>query len=171
MLTLRTRRFPRATHTSGFTLIEILIALLVLSIGLLGLAAVQFQSLQNSQASYERSMATMQARDLVERLWAGICDLYDEDGTLVPGVLGEIDEENTTVGKIVDSWVNDHFGDVDNQDATFAGTAPDWTADLDTNTNVWRITIEWTGRAQGQQELIEHLFRLPPPPDYDQVCL
>ena len=174
MLTLRTRRFPRATHTSGFTLIEILIALLVLSIGLLGLAAVQFQSLQNSQASYERSMATMQARDLVERLWAGICDLYDEDGTLVPGVLGEIDEENTTnttVGEIVDSWVKDHFGDEENPDATFARTATDWTADLDTNTNVWRITIEWTGRAQGQQELIEHLFQLPPPPNYNKVCL
>ena len=172
MLTLRTRRFPRATHTSGFTLIEILIALLVLSIGLLGLAAVQFQSLQNSHASYERSMATMQARDLVERLWAGICDLYNEDGTLK---VDEIDENGTnvqtTIDLIVASWESDHFGDEENSGATFAGTVPDWTAGVEPGTNVWRITIEWTGRAQGQEEIIEHLFQLPPPPNYNKVCL
>ena len=171
-LNLRARRVGRPIHASGFTLIEILIALLVLSIGLLGLAAVQFQSLQNSHASYERSMATMQARDLVERLWAGICDLYNEDGTLN---VDEIDEDVTnvqaTIDLIVESWEEDHFGDEPNSGATFAKTASGWTAGVEPGTNVWRITIEWTGRAQGQQELIEHLFQLPPPPNYNKVCL
>ena len=156
MLTLRTWRASRPAQTSGFTLIEILIALLVLSVGLLGLAAVQFQSLQNSHASYERSMATMQARDLVERLWGGICDLYDNGGNIVPGAEDEIFE----------AWKDDH---------TIVGTfaEQDWDAGLnpDSNTGVWTIIIEWTGRAQGQEERIEHFFRLPPPPKYTEICL
>jgi type IV pilus assembly protein PilV len=149
MSTLRTRRFPRATHTSGFTLIEILIAVLVLSIGMLGLAATQIQSLQNSHASYERSMATMQARDLVERLWAGICVLYDADGNIVP----------SAQAPIMTTWQADHNGV-----GTFAGQG--WTPVLTppaTGANVWTITIDWTGPAQGQPEQIRHLFRLPPP--------
>ena len=146
-LNLRARRLGRPIHTSGFTLIEILIAVLVLSLGLLGLAAVQFQSLQNSHASYERSMATMQARDLVERLWAGICVVYDADGKLLPG------EEET----ILASWAQDHIAI-----GAFAGQeTPILT--VDTDTDVWTLTIEWTGRAQGQQEEVRHLFRLPPP--------
>ena len=149
MLTLRSRRLRRPIHTSGFTLIEILIALLVLSIGLLGLAAVQFQSLQNSHASYERSMASMQARDLVERLWAGICVLYDTNGIVVPGAQAPI----------MTAWQADHNGV-----GTFAGQG--WTPTLTppaTSADVWTITIDWTGRAQGQPEQIRHLFRLPPP--------
>ena len=151
-LNLRARRVGRPIHASGFTLIEILIALLVLSIGLLGLAAVQFQSLQNSHASYERSMATMQTRDLVERLWGGICDLYDADGNIVSG--GEKD--------IFESWVDDH----DRVDGTFAGQ--NWFPDLsqDTNTDVWTISIEWVGRraqTAARDEEIIHLFRIPPP--------
>ena len=153
MLTLRARRLGRATHASGFTLIEILIALLVLSIGLLGLAAVQVQSLQNSYASYERSMATMQARDLVERLWAGICILYDTDGNLVPGAAGTIGREDTILG----SWAEDHL-----EIGAFAGQEEP-TLTVNTDTDVWTLTIDWTGRAQGQQEQIRHLFRLPPP--------
>jgi len=159
-LTLRERHIGRPIHTSGFTLIEILIALLVLSIGLLGLAAVQVQSLQNSYASYERSMATMQARDLVERLWAGICDLYNEDGEIVTGAEGEIDDEGT----ILYSWKKDHVGI-----GLFADQEkPD--LDLNTETAVWTLTIDWVGR-QERDEQIRHLFRLPPPPNYNAVCL
>ena len=159
-LNLRARRVGRPIHASGFTLIEILIALLVLSVGLLGLAAVQFQSLQNSHASYERSMATMQARDLVERLWAGICDLYNEDGEIVTGAEGTIDDEGT----ILYSWKKDHVGI-----GLFADQEkPD--LDLNTDTAVWTLTIDWVGR-QERNEQIRHLFRLPPPPNYNAVCL
>jgi type IV pilus assembly protein PilV len=160
MLTLGARRVRRPIHATGFTLIEILIALLVLSIGLLGLAAVQVQSLQNSYASYERSMATMQARDLVERLWAGICDLYDEDGIIVSGAEGAINAGDTILG----SWAEDHI-----EIGIFAGQEEPILA-VNTDTDVWTITIDWIGR-QEREEQIRHLFRLPPPPKYNEVCL
>lgn len=51
----------------GFTLIELLIAVLVLSIGLLGLAALQAQSLRSNQSSYHRTQATILAYDMIDR--------------------------------------------------------------------------------------------------------
>lgn len=54
----------------GFSLIEALIALLVLSIGMLGATAMQLNSLQGAHMAYQRSIATLAAQDAQERLWA-----------------------------------------------------------------------------------------------------
>jgi len=55
---------------SGFTLTEILISLVVLSIGLLGLSALQMTALRNNQSAYYRSVATQQAYDMADRIRA-----------------------------------------------------------------------------------------------------
>ena len=52
----------------GFSLIEVLVALFVLSIGLLGLAALQTTGLRFSHQSYERTQATLQAYDIIDRM-------------------------------------------------------------------------------------------------------
>ncbi|MCL7929665.1 type IV pilus modification PilV family protein [Halomonas llamarensis] len=54
----------------GFSLIEALIALVVLSLGLVGVAAMQLKALQSATAGYQRSVATLAAVDAQERLWA-----------------------------------------------------------------------------------------------------
>lgn len=54
----------------GFTLIEVLIALLVLAVGLLGMASLMMTSLQSSQSAYLHSQASLLAQDLVERMRA-----------------------------------------------------------------------------------------------------
>lgn len=53
---------------TGFTLIEILVAVVVLAIGLLGLAGLQVTSLRFNNSSYLRSQATNLAYDLVDRM-------------------------------------------------------------------------------------------------------
>ena len=63
----------RSRRTCGFTLIEVLITVLITSIGLLALAAMQARALQDSHSSFQRTVAIVQANDLVERLWAGRC--------------------------------------------------------------------------------------------------
>ncbi|MEQ4539918.1 MAG: type IV pilus modification protein PilV [Billgrantia sp.] len=55
---------------SGFTLLEALIALLVLSIGLLGVAAMQLKALQSAHAGYQRALVSLIAIDAQERTWA-----------------------------------------------------------------------------------------------------
>lgn len=56
--------------TSGFSLIEVLVALAVLSIGLLGLAALQTTGLKFNHQSYERTQAVLQSYDMIDRIRA-----------------------------------------------------------------------------------------------------
>lgn len=55
---------------SGFTLIEILITVIVLSIGLLGLAGLQINGLRANMSSEARSKASALANDIAERMRA-----------------------------------------------------------------------------------------------------
>jgi type IV pilus assembly protein PilV len=55
-------------RNAGFTLMEVLIALVVLSIGLLGLAALQATGTRNIHTSYLRSQAVVQAYDMADRM-------------------------------------------------------------------------------------------------------
>ena len=58
------------TRQSGYSLIEILIAIVVTSVGLLGLAGMQATGLNNNQRAYHRSQATVLAYDLADRMRA-----------------------------------------------------------------------------------------------------
>jgi type IV pilus assembly protein PilV len=60
---------PPTGTKRGFTLLEVLIALLVLSIGLVGLAVLTVQSLQNNHSALYTSLASAAALDFEERLW------------------------------------------------------------------------------------------------------
>lgn len=55
---------------SGATLLEVLIAVLVLSVGMLGVAALQATALRNSASSYERSQATILSYSLFDAMRA-----------------------------------------------------------------------------------------------------
>ena len=54
----------------GISVIELLVAILLISIGLLGLLSLQLNSIHSSQGSYQRSQATLLAEDLIERIRA-----------------------------------------------------------------------------------------------------
>ncbi|EAR20898.1 type IV pilus modification protein PilV [Nitrococcus mobilis] len=56
--------------SGGFTLLEVLIALLILSVGLLGVAGLQLTGLRSNHSAYLRSQATILAYDLLDRLRA-----------------------------------------------------------------------------------------------------
>ncbi|MBN1238034.1 MAG: type IV pilus modification protein PilV [Gammaproteobacteria bacterium] len=59
-----------ARPSAGFTLLEVLIALLVLSLGLLGLAALQAATVEFNHEAYLRSQATNLAYDMADRMRA-----------------------------------------------------------------------------------------------------
>ncbi|MFV8817839.1 type IV pilus modification protein PilV [Haliea sp. E17] len=52
----------------GFTLIEVLITLVILAIGLLGLAGLQIFSLQSQMEAYQRGQAVMLAEEMAKRM-------------------------------------------------------------------------------------------------------
>lgn len=57
----------RHTNT-GFSLLEVLIALLILAVGLLGMASLMLHSMKSNQSSYQRTQASLLAYDMAERL-------------------------------------------------------------------------------------------------------
>lgn len=64
----------------GFTLIEVLIAVVILALGLLGLAGLQSTSLRNNQSAYFRSQATLLAYDIADRVRANSVGDYNNQG-------------------------------------------------------------------------------------------
>lgn len=63
---------PPPRSVAGFTLLEVLIAVVVLSIGLLGLAGLQTTGLRNNQDAYVRTVATTLANDMADRMRANM---------------------------------------------------------------------------------------------------
>jgi type IV pilus assembly protein PilV len=57
-------------HQTGFGLVEVLVAVLVISIGLLGIASLQVLALKNTGSSMERSQAVIQTYSYLEYLRA-----------------------------------------------------------------------------------------------------
>jgi type IV pilus assembly protein PilV len=63
---------PNRNRVQGFTLAEVLIALLVMSIGLLGFAALQTLNIRNNHSAYMRTQATLLAYDMIDRMRANV---------------------------------------------------------------------------------------------------
>jgi len=59
-----------AMHDRGFTLLEILIALVIISIGLLGVAALQVSAQKAEMESFQRSRAMILLNDMANRISA-----------------------------------------------------------------------------------------------------
>ena len=65
----------------GFTLIEVLLAVVILGIGLLGIVTLQGRSLQYNQQAYLYSQASFLANDIAERMRANsqVINQYEID--------------------------------------------------------------------------------------------
>ena len=59
---------PRAQH--GVSMIESLVSVVVIAIGLLGLAALQINSLKNNSSAYFHTQAVMMAHNMADRIRA-----------------------------------------------------------------------------------------------------
>jgi type IV pilus assembly protein PilV len=69
------RLFRRAQ--SGFTMLEVLVSMLVIAVGLLGMAGLQIQSLRQGQSAYYRSVATQLAYDMGDRMRGNLKGVID----------------------------------------------------------------------------------------------
>jgi len=129
---------------SGLTLLEVLIALLVLSIGLVGIAVLHLNSIKYAHSSYYTSVATALALDFEERLWIS---LLENDGCIENSTVignGTAAEDNTVIGDLLSLWgdTNDQAGAV-----VLPSLRIDWTFNAPaTGTNAHTdvpLTISW----------------------------
>ena len=69
-------------NQKGFTMLEVLIAIIIFSFGLLGLAGLQLVSLANNLSANSRSTATALAYDMADRMRANMQGAVAENSTM-----------------------------------------------------------------------------------------
>lgn len=78
----RKSNYCSRSRMAGVGLIEVLIAVLVMAIGMLGIAALQATALRNSQSSLERSQAVIMSYAILDAMRANLeavgSDAYDQ---------------------------------------------------------------------------------------------
>lgn len=129
MNTLKQRKFSR-----GISLIEVLVTVVILSIGLLGLAGLQANSLRNNHSAYLRSQATYLSYEIIDRMRANRVEAVDNEnydialGSTTPKSAG------TTLTKAdVSAW------------KTSLGILPlgDGSVDCVAATNICDVIVQW----------------------------
>jgi type IV pilus assembly protein PilV len=63
--------------SKGFTIIEVLVAMIILAIGVLGLGIMQITSLQNTQSGQMRSQASILAYDMIDSMRGNVASVTD----------------------------------------------------------------------------------------------
>ena len=138
--------------SQGFSLMEVLVAMLVLAIGLLGLASLQTQSLKFNHDAYVRSQATILASEIMDKMRANPSngaafaaaepDPDDCDLTLNPGAIND-----TTPELEVCFWLTD-----------IQNRLPSGSGDISVNAataTMYDVTIDWSDRTTDNQDECE----------------
>jgi type IV pilus assembly protein PilV len=71
---MKTHIRPGIRHGRGMTLIEVLVTLVIISVGLLGVAALQLTTVRSNLDSFVRSQAAVLAGDMLDRIRANRAD-------------------------------------------------------------------------------------------------
>lgn len=124
---------------SGFTLIEVLIAMLVLAVGLLGLAGLQATNLKNNQSAYNRSQATQLAYDLADRMRTNIAGKARYTAILPSSATAKANCLTTTGCTPADMAENDLF----EWNSAVSNNLPSGIGALAVTGNMFTIRITW----------------------------
>ena len=129
----RTRNFKLPRNSRGVSLIEVLISVLVMGVGLLGIAAMQATALRNSQSSLERSQAVVQSYTILDAMRANAiaarAGAYDMGMTCAPPggtTLPDRDRAN---------WINSLRGR--------AGMGASACGAIDCDATTCTVTVQW----------------------------
>ena len=137
--------------TSGFTLLEVLIALLIFSFGLLALAALMAKGLQYNTSALHRSYASSQAYDIADRVRAN----RNEDYTVTSNA--EPDQRCLTTG--CDAAAMRDF-DLRQWSDTNEAVLPEGSGTITGDASLYTITITWDDDRDGQaDDSFEFTFR------------
>ena len=91
---------PLPAQQRGIGLIEVMVSVLVLAIGLLGIAAMQSVALRGGQSSLESSQAVMQTNAILEAMRANRGNTGDYNGTWTAPPTGA-----TVASRDLNEWV------------------------------------------------------------------
>lgn len=117
----------------GATMIEVLVTIVVLAIGLLGLAGLQVTSMQSNHSAYYRSQATIFAYDLSDRMRSNrAAALSNAYAVEFPESSSSHSVTGSRAAQDVAEWLNN-----------LAETLPSGTGKVENNNNVVTIHVRW----------------------------
>ena len=120
-----------AAGQGGFSMVEVLVAAVVLSIGMLGLAGLQMRTVRNNQSALERAVAVVETHTIADALRA---DRINASNGVFDITLGAADPTGTTfAANVVRDWRT-------NLRTELGANA---TGAVDCNGNSCLITIRW----------------------------
>lgn len=127
--------FPARPSHAGFTLVEVLVALIVLSIGMLGIAALYLDTLRASRQALVRTQAVTLAADIADRIRSNrtTANAYDCGGTC------EADEGVGLAVEDINAWRTAVESQLPGGAASivYAAAAPN-------APDIYTITLSWT---------------------------
>jgi type IV pilus assembly protein PilV len=141
----------RISRQSGTSLFEVLIAIVVLSIGLLGLAGAQATGLMNNQGAYHTSQATVLAYDMADRMRANtesITNYLTKFKTLEEAeIIGPKMHCKDTAGECGSALMaqNDLF----EWNSALKAALPDPTGTIALAGDIYTITLRWDDNRDG----------------------
>lgn len=155
---------PRSDSV-GFTMIEVLVSILIMAIGLLGLASIQARAQQAELESYQRAQALILLQDMVDRINANRktagCYAFTplpDNGSVFVGAgasaLTCTGAYGTTLTRAqadsdVLQWHNLLTGAAEtlnaNQVGAMIGARGCVSLDTSVNPNVYRVSVAWQG--------------------------
>ena len=139
-MTHRTYREGRATQ-AGLSLIEALIALVVLSIGLLGLASLQINSLKFNQTAHLRTQANQLAYRMLDTLRASPTSAKNGDFVVA---LGATPSGTSLAARELASWKADVANQLPLGDGAICRTANAGAPGVCTGAgNFFVVTVQW----------------------------
>ena len=128
----------RNSRQRGSTLIEVLVALLVLSIGLVGLAALQSNGLKFNHSSYLRTQSTVLMYDIIDSMRANRSTATDTNCYVV-GLSGSIPACDTMATADINNWKTNLAAQLPSGDGAVALKGG-------TTGRVYTITVQWEDR-------------------------
>lgn len=130
----------RRARQTGMTLIEVLVTLVLISVGLLGVAALQLTTMKSNQEAYVRSQASVLADYILDRIRANQRGFLNNEYNAI--ALNGTGTAGLTSGNDLARWQAEIDRLLPGGNANAGGSIV-----RTAGTNIVTITIQWSERA------------------------
>ena len=149
--------YPQA----GFSLLEVLISIVVTSIGLLGLAGMQAAGIRNNHSAYHHSQATVLAYDMADRIRANRSSASNYQTSFMTLAAAQAQPEcvssiSETVCSAADMAENDLF----DWNTALAAAIPSAVGTITLTGGLYTVSVSWDDNRDGAVDGNDPDFRV-----------
>jgi len=132
----------RSNRHKGFSLLEVIVTVAILTIGLLGLAAMQATSLNNNHSAYQRSQAAVLAYDIADRMRANMSGISSYKTSVMSPANATVKSGCMSAGACTAVQMAENDLYYWNKALTDAGL-PSVAGTITVNGNVYTVSVRW----------------------------